>query len=237
MESPNRYKSSTGMTDLLFNLLVGFVFLFVVAFILINPPTKRNDIPTKAEYLIIIEWNEEFNDDVDLWVQDPNGVKVAFMNKEGGLLNLEKDDLGYSNDTFTRPDGTTDVLRINREVVTMRGTQAGTYSVSAHIYSRSVTRLADGVVTADPGPGTIKFTLIKVNPYKESFIAEYEYTARRQEIPMIEFTLDDQGNIIDIQPLRRSIITGRAIHQSDAAGGSPNTPATNTIRTPTIHGP
>ena len=59
-----------------------------------------------------------------------------------------------------------------------------------------------------------------------------------KDMPKIAFhTLDDQGNIIDIQPLRRSIITGRAIHQSDAAGGSPNTPATNTIRTPTIHGP
>ena len=37
-----QYSSSIAFNDLLFNLLVGFVFLFIVAFILINPPTKRN---------------------------------------------------------------------------------------------------------------------------------------------------------------------------------------------------
>ena len=65
----DRFKSTTGLNDLLFNLLVGFVFLFVVAFLLINPPTKKEEAPKKAEYLIIIEWDEGINDDVDLWGQ------------------------------------------------------------------------------------------------------------------------------------------------------------------------
>ena len=92
----DRFRSTTGLNDLLFNLLVGFVFLFIVAFLLINPPTKKEDAPKKAEYLIIIEWDETANDDIDLWVQDPSGTTVSFTHKTGGLLNLEKDDLGMS---------------------------------------------------------------------------------------------------------------------------------------------
>ena len=61
----SRFKSTTGLNDLLFNLLVGFVFLFIVAFLLINPPTKKEDAPKKAEYLIIIEWDEGVNKAVD----------------------------------------------------------------------------------------------------------------------------------------------------------------------------
>ena len=83
-----RFKSTTGLNDLLFNLLVGFVFLFIIAFLLINPPTKKEEAPKKAEYLIVIEWDTVSNDDVDLWVQDPSGVTVSFTQKEGGLLNL-----------------------------------------------------------------------------------------------------------------------------------------------------
>lgn len=226
MESPNRYKSSTGMTDMLFNLLVGFVFLFVIAFILINPPTKQSDVPTKAEFLIIIEWNEDFNDDVDLWVRDPNQITVSFLNKEGGLLNLEKDDLGYSNDVFRRPDGTTDVLRINREVVTVRGTQAGTYSIAAHIYNRGITNTLDanGVrVMGLAGEGTIKLTVIKVNPYREEYVAEYIYHRRREEILMIDMIVDNEGNVTGIEPLRKSMITGRNSNTVGPVGGG--TPA------------
>ena len=66
MSNRNRFKSTTGLNDLLFNLLIGFVFLFVVAFLLINPPTKKSDAPKKAEYLIVIEWDKDANHDLSL---------------------------------------------------------------------------------------------------------------------------------------------------------------------------
>ena len=67
----DKFKSSIGFTDMLFNLLVGFVFLFVIAFILINPPVKKSDAPKKAEYIITLEWEDDSHDDVDLWVKEP----------------------------------------------------------------------------------------------------------------------------------------------------------------------
>ena len=105
MSNPNnrqKFKSSIGFTDLLFNLVIGFVYLFVIAFILINPIAKKGDVIKKAEYMIVLEWNHEYNDEIDLWVKDPAGNIVSFLQKSKGLMHLEKDDLGYSNDVYVK---------------------------------------------------------------------------------------------------------------------------------------
>ena len=46
--SDPRYRSSFGFIDLLFNMLIGFVFLFMLAFLLINPVKKERDHKTKS---------------------------------------------------------------------------------------------------------------------------------------------------------------------------------------------
>lgn len=209
-----QYGSSIAFNDMLFNLVVGFVFLFVVAFILINPPTKKNDIPTKAEYLFVIEWDPEAKDDIDLWVRDPNGVTVSFTRKEGGLLNLEKDDLGSSNDTYTNPNGEVSVIKINREVTTMRGIIPGTYTVFAHVYNiyremvfNDATGSWDVVIPEDGEYRPLSFTLIKVNPYVEVYRSEHRYRAKGQEIPLLEFDLDAEGNASNFRFPKEGIVT------------------------------
>ena len=67
-----RYTSNTAFLDLLFNVLLGFVVLFVIALLMINPITKKNDIPTKAEFMIIVEWPWDINADIDTWVRGPD---------------------------------------------------------------------------------------------------------------------------------------------------------------------
>lgn len=207
LKAPDRYKNSIGFTDMLFNLLLGFVFLFIIAFILINPITKKSDAPKKAEYLIVIEWDNDKNDDVDLWVRDPLGNTVSFVNRSGGLLNLEKDDLGKSNDAVVMPDGTVKVLNINREVVTVRGIVPGIYNVQAHIYSRK------GLIK-DEQPGTITVKVIKVNPYGEVYTGNKGYSARGQQITMLNFKLDKDGKFLGFNLEHvPNIITRRAAGQ------------------------
>tara|TARA_B100001287_G_C22681648_1_gene530796 strand:+ start:534 stop:1181 length:648 start_codon:yes stop_codon:yes gene_type:complete len=189
LKSPDRYKNSIGFTDMLFNMLLGFVFLFIIAFILINPITKKSDAPKKAEYLITMEWDDELNDDVDLWVRDPAGNVISFINRTGGLLNLEKDDLGRSNDAVVMPDGTVKVLNINREVVTVRGIVPGVYNVQAHIYARKSWR------EADKG-GTITVKVIKVNPYGEVYTGTKKYNTKGQQITLLNFKLDKNGKFL-----------------------------------------
>ena len=49
--SDPRYRSSFGFIDLLFNMLIGFVFLFMLAFLLINPVAKKETISLKQSTL------------------------------------------------------------------------------------------------------------------------------------------------------------------------------------------
>lgn len=194
MKDKSRFKSSLGFTDLLFNLLVGFVFLFVVAFILINPPVKRSDAPKKAEYMIVIEWDDMSSDDIDLWVKDPNGRTTSFTNKAAGLLNLEKDDLGTSNDIIRHPNGEHEILRLNREVVTVRGIVPGRYQVAAHVYSLKATQF-DKVGNIIPKVNVIKLTIVKINPYKEAIRIERIYEFKGQRLTLVNFELDANGDI------------------------------------------
>ena len=135
MDSKSQYKSSLAFTDLLFNVLIGFAFMFIVAFILINPVEKDADIESKAEFMIIMEWDDKSAYDVDLWMEDPVGNIVGFPNMNAGLLHLDKDDLGQSNDRVILADGTTKTIYLNREVMTIRGIVPGEYIVNNHLYS------------------------------------------------------------------------------------------------------
>ena len=206
----DRFKSTTGLNDLLFNLLVGFVFLFVVAFLLINPPTKKEEAPKKAEYLIVIEWDERSSDDIDLWVMDPNRTTVSFTRKEGGLLNLEKDDLGIANDQWITPQGERVTIPINREVVTMRGIVPGRYQIAAHVYSyRNASKRVGGKNVPIEDDRTITATLIKINPYGEKYRIQKTYTQRGQQITLFNFELDDKGNLTLIDDRPNNIILRR----------------------------
>lgn len=206
-------KNETSFKDFLFLMVSGFAALFVLAFIIINPPTKRNDIPAKAEYIFVIEWDSEASDDIDLWVRDPNGETVSFSRREAGTMHLEKDDLGTSNDTFTSPNGDVTVIRINREVITMRGIIPGTYTVMAHVYNRAsrveydnVNRVWKNLDDIDPQYMPLSFQLIRVNPYQEVYTSQHQYSRRGQQIPILEFDLDADGVASNFRFPRESII-------------------------------
>ena len=57
--SKRRLGSGLAFNDLLFNVLIGFVMLFVIAFLMINPIAKKADIPVKAEFIVVLEWDED----------------------------------------------------------------------------------------------------------------------------------------------------------------------------------
>ena len=92
-----KYKSTIGFTDLLFNILVGFAFLFIIAFILIKPEAKKEDFERKAEFVVVMEWDHDMPDDIDLYVQDPIGEKVHFRLPIINFMYLDKDCLLYTS--------------------------------------------------------------------------------------------------------------------------------------------
>ena len=204
MDSNDRFKSSLGFIDLLFNILLGFAFLFIIAFLLIKPEAKKKDFDRRAEFVIILEWDHDAPDDLDLYVQDPTNDKVSFRLPIANYMHLDKDDLGKRNDTIINADGSTSTVMINREVVTIRGIMAGEYIINAHYYSTRVyngSQLEPNERTIDyrskPQRAlTVKIELHKVTPYKILWAGEKKFTHRGQEETFLRFRLDADGNII-----------------------------------------
>jgi len=186
--SKNRYGSNLSFNDVLFNALLGFVVLFVLALLLINPITKKSDIPAKAEILITLEWDDESADDIDIWVQGPlMGAPISFQNKHSGFMHLDRDDLGRTSD-FMWIDGERIVIKINREVVSMRGIAAGDYYINIHVYNKA----------SNSGPTKYTLTLLDVNPYREVYVMQGELEERGQIVRLPGFTLNAEGEVTDV---------------------------------------
>ena len=242
MLDKNKYKSTIGFTDMLFNILVGFAFLFIVAFLLIKPEAKKEDFERKAEFVVIMEWDHDQPDDIDLYVQDPMQTKAHFRLPIANFMYLDKDDLGFANDVVKSVNGEITKVNINREVVTIRGIIPGEYVINAHYYSarewQSNGRLNTNVEQPEGKTLTVKIELHRVNPYKIWWVGEKTFTHRGQEETFLRFTIDSEGNQIGaftyekkkfVTPFENTRNTAPDIMEDEPAGAaSINGPETDT---------
>ena len=195
MRQIRRFHNNLAFVDFLFILLLAFISMLILALLLINPVTKQSEVERKAEYIIVLEWDKESLDDVDLWVRNPLKKHVSFKNKVEGLMHLDKDDLGTVNDTLVLPDGTRQVIFLNREVVSLRGWHEGEYVINVHMFNKK---------TAVPTNVTVQ--MIKINPYKILFEENIVLLKRGEEITIRRITLNKLGSIIDTNKDPASII-------------------------------
>ena len=80
---------------------------------LINPITKKADIPQKAEIMVVLDWNDDSVDDVDLWIVGGSMVNpLSFQVKNADFWHLDRDDPGASTDV-TYVAGERVMLRYN----------------------------------------------------------------------------------------------------------------------------
>lgn len=205
MDSP-QHKNLVGFIDLLFNMLVGITFLFILAFILINPNRDNNKIDPKAEYLVILDWPDHHNSDVDLWVMDPMDNKIGFTSREKGVTSLERDDLGSQTDTHKDRNGRLVYNPVNREVITIRGIVSGEWTVNVHYYNSRP--IPDGHISGYHTPShlhpkqipvPIEVKVIKLNPTLQTLIEKRIILTREgEERTMARFTLDENGEVLRI---------------------------------------
>ena len=192
-----KYKSTIGFTDLLFNILVGFAFLFIIAFLLIKPEAKKKDFDRNAEFVVVMEWDKEAKGDIDLYVEDPLGAKCSFRQTVANFMHLDKDDLGSANDTVVNADGTVSTVKINREVITIRGIIAGEYTINVHYYSeRDYSRVENVMRKKKSKELTVKIELHKVNPYTIMWVGEKIFHSKGQEETFVRFRLDKDGTVL-----------------------------------------
>ena len=182
--------------DMLFNMLIAFVFCFIVALLAMNPKAlKAGDIPAKAEYIITVSWPDMNPNDIDTWVQDPGGNLVWFRAREAGLMHLDRDDRGEVGDTIL-VNGRAVVNPLNQEVATLRGVAPGEYTVNVQYYE-----------SRNQSPVDVTVSVVKVNPRADVvYYGAVRLPAKGAERTAVRFTVTPEGNVSDINTLPKTIV-------------------------------
>jgi hypothetical protein len=182
--------------DMLFNMLIAFVFCFIVALLAMNPKAlKAGDIPSKAEYIVNVGWPDNNPNDIDTWVQDPAGNLVWFRQREAGLMYLDRDDRGDANDAMV-VDGRRIASPFRQEVVTVRGIVPGEFTVNVQYYE-----------SRDQKPVEVTVSIIKVNPRAEVvFHGAVKLARPGDEATAARFTLQADGKVVNVNTLPKPLV-------------------------------
>lgn len=113
-----RATTSRAFIDCLFLLLL--ILIFVIGE---DKDKTAEDIPP-GNLIVTIEWPDDIDADVDLWVKAPGQTPVGYSNKGGLIFDLVRDDLGFHRDVTKR----------NWEISYTRGLPDGEYVFNLHLY-------------------------------------------------------------------------------------------------------
>jgi len=171
--------------------------MLVAILFLLKIEERINMRPPNVLYEVILTWEGESNDDLDLYVQSASGHVVSFNNREGGqgsLISLDHDALGkIRNNTLPNQEGV--IVNYNEEVVSFRGVTEGENIVTVHVYLKR---------DSDPIKATIK--LIKIKPFKEVVTKERVFEITGDEKIAFRFKTNKNGEIIDINELPTNLV-------------------------------
>lgn len=189
-----QFNTNLAFVDLLFNLLVGFTSLFVIAFMLINPIAKHGITEPPVLLLAEITWPPESQSDIDIYMRGPNGTVVYYSNKDGSYMILERDDLGQRNDTYVVNDKQITINR-NYEMISVTAMPAGEYVLNIHNFSKV------------GGPVPVDISLKRLSPFSDIY-QDTITVEPRQEQTAVSFVVDSSGEIHDVRtdlsiPLRK----------------------------------
>lgn len=172
---------------------------------------KQNDIAninTPGAYAIVINWPNGSRDDVDLYVEDPNGNVVFFQAKERGLMHLERDDLGTNDKVVDQKTEQEITVQEREERVILQGILPGEYIVNVHMYTKR-----------DSSPTVVTAKLVelrgagKVETKQDATLAE-----KGDERTMFRFTLSPSGEVSNINQLQKKFVDN-AKAQATQGGG------------------
>jgi hypothetical protein len=200
--------SNISFIDMLFNIIVGFVLLFFIAVLLMNPPVKKADIEAKADIIITMSWPDLSPHDIDLWIKNPTTDPIHYNRRENSYLFLDRDDLGVSNN-FIFKDGQQVMLESRREVASFRGKVNGRYVANVVFF---IAKSSDGQPDNryDGTPIPVRVELIQINPvYKILAKKDIVLTKIKEEQTAFSFIIQD-GLVIDVDLETEELFTTAA---------------------------
>lgn len=184
------------ITAVLFKMIQALTFFFILSVIFMNPIAKKGIIDPKAEYIITVTWPDSDPNDIDAWVEEPDGNLVWFQTPEAGLIHLDRDDRGNINDVLII-NGKVIQNPLNQEVVTIRGTVVGEYVVNIFYYASENNK-----------PVPVKVRVDKVNPQLE--VIYYDTLTMDKvgdEKTAVRFTIDANGSIVNLNSIEKKLTT------------------------------
>lgn len=186
-----RYTSNLAFVDLLFNMLIGFLCLFIIALMYMNPIAKSGTIDPPIEVMIEMTWDDESENDIDMYMLLPNKKLVYYGNRDVAPAILKRDDLGKTNDRFVL-NGDIIEIRQNYEVITLTKLVDGDYFVNAHFFSKSNDGKEEEEVKIKI-TNVKSFSILAVRTRELSFRGEKSYftfTVKDGEITEIDDDID-----------------------------------------------
>ena len=166
-----------------------------MAYLAINLEAKQGNITSKAEMLATVSWPDNHPDDIDTYVEDPQGNIVWYHVMEAGLMSLDRDDRGDYKNTIT-VNGKTIRNPIRQEIVTIRGIVPGEYTVNVSHFQAT---------TGQRVPATVKVQ--KLNPATQVIFDNTVFVDHTgDEKTAVRFTLDAAGKVTDVNSRPKSLI-------------------------------
>jgi hypothetical protein len=196
--------------DLILNALLCFTALFIIAYVQIRPEVEEEETPKiefEGKYVVVMQWPDGSEDDVDLYVMDPSGNIAFFQNRDAGLMHLDHDDLGARSDTVRTAQGSYKVVK-NEERVIIRGIVPGEYTVNVHMYSKR-----------DPGETPVTIGLFRLRGVDAEVVSKQRVLpARGAEATAFRFTLKEDETVGNINELARQFVTPLLRRQGQRGG-------------------
>lgn len=170
------------------------IFLLISSLLIIVPhvPKKTHDgIKPKADYLVILTWDDRRNVDLDLWLKHGPCV-VYYRNRECPNISLDRDSRGFLSNRSFLADGKVE-LSPNQEIIAIRAVLPGQFIAAVSYYEDDESG-GDHSIDA-------KVELVKLNPTVQ-IISQTELHLHqvRETDNAIAFHIDGNG-FIAVDPL------------------------------------
>lgn len=169
---------------------IDFLSCLLVVFVAVALTSRPPQVKTYGAYAVVMTWPKSEND-VDLYVRDPEGGTSYFGKAQVDQMQLEHDDLGTTSTGYAHANE-------NEERTVVRGATPGQWVANVHLYSRS------------PGSTPIPVVVTLWDLRKEDRVVYTDtrrLTRRGDERTAFRFTIDQAGNVAGISHVPMSLLS------------------------------
>jgi len=193
------YYNSLSFTDLLFQCLLVLAICLIILSMLSAIQKNKADIETKAEFVAIVTWTPDYNNDVDIWIEDPAENILWYHQREIGVMHLDRDDRGSVDDIYETRNNEIIAIEINQEIATIRGIIPGEWIINIHMYRMSI-----------PEPTDVTVKIIKLHPTANTVLEKkYVMTRYWEEITVCRMMINSDGKVFDIDDTPKNLVKSK----------------------------